>query len=338
MAKNGCIACNNSNIEAYLALLGYEIVKIVKKCAVISVKNTDDSKFVHYGVMNIETLEWVLEPQYHSYKNKNSLLQNNIIKAGFICMDLFKKIDDGTVDRHITIVDCTNGKIVIDNKRRRDLVITDKYIVTIKEVRDNHIFRCSFIDLKTRRHLDIRVNTHKLIWMQGMDVLPELSAPRWLGITNGYFKIPIYSDENLEFRIPKKWGKAYIYGTEYGIESELDVLRRELEDPLLIKITRVTKFNNKKLSEDSVYFWAAKSGINRKENQKENYIYYDRHGDVVGRRFRNLRLSEVDISNTLSKIIDSIENGETQINSDGIYEYKVNTTKDYQIALERGIN
>ena len=81
MAKNGCIACNNSNIEAYLALLGYEIVKIVKKCAVISVKNTDDSKFVHYGVMNIETLEWVLEPQYHSYKNKNSLLQNNIIKA-----------------------------------------------------------------------------------------------------------------------------------------------------------------------------------------------------------------------------------------------------------------
>lgn len=185
------------------------------------------------------------------------------------------------------------------------------------------MFRCSFVDLESMKFLDIRVNTFDLGWTHGIPILQDLSKQVCLGITMGYFKIPIYPAENLEFKIPKDWRESYVYATDYGIESEIDVLKRELEDPFLIKIQRVEEYNGKEIPEDEAYFWVAKPGTNQKADKKVNYIYYDRHGEVVGRRFRVMDSSETTISNTLSKIVDAIENGALKADDNGVYEYRI---------------
>lgn len=337
MTKNVDIAYKETEIEAYLSLLGYEVNVIKGKCALLSQNVQPMSDMCSRGIMNLETLEWIIEPIVYEFDSKKISIGRQLLENGFMSLKYMEKLNTGELAQYIDIVDCYSGEFVMRHKRRCRIETSDRYIITAKKLLGTSQFRCSFIDLSTRKHLDLRVNTYDLTWTQGMALLPELRTKRWLGATWGYFKIPIYADDNESFNIPKDWGKSFIYGTDYGIESEIDIMKRTLEDPMLIKVRRSVEIDDT-ITRAGVYFWISKPEMCRSRERTNNYTYYNSQGKVIGRRFRNMSKSEEKTADALSDIIDSIENGTTTMNKDGIYEYITDSNKKIRELQEVLLN
>lgn len=342
MVKYRTTLNNVKDIESYLALSGYKDIRIIGNCALMAVEITAKdipelsvfykSKRLVYGVMSLSDFHWIVNPEYLIEKD-TELVDNLLAEKGFVVLSKYRRVTNqyGTdvINRFITVVDVENEDIVMQNKRRSNVIATERYIITVKEVEKNSTFRCSFIDINTRKLLDTRVNTSEIFWAQGMTKLGELTCERYLGMCKGYAKIPTYGLWNREFNLPEGWGKAYIYVTDDGIESEMGLIKR-LYNPVLIRL--YTTDNSELDLDESVikqefYFWADKTD--------RNWNFYSRHWDIIGRKSRVMFESEKPISELLSKVIDAIEEGKLSQGLYGEYSYGLSTVEDYRTALKK---
>lgn len=141
MAKNVCIASNNCSrskeVEAYLSLLGYSVTEVIGKCAIVIKPIKSNVMFGLTGIIDIETLEWTVKPDTLANKLYNDI-DKQLKKVGLICLSSFERHsspkDAGEILRYITLVNYNTGKVIVNHKQRKEILICGKYIVLIKEI------------------------------------------------------------------------------------------------------------------------------------------------------------------------------------------------------------
>lgn len=326
---------NVTDVASYLNLIGYQCLKKIGNMMLVSrdeIKETGVGitvKVSNMGLIDLRDMSVFLDTTFllpSEIKNLNSDLFRALERRKFIA--LVKFVSDpahGRADRYLYIIDCENGCIVMNGRRRGEFCVRGDYIVTAKELRDKSRYRLSFVDMKTRKEWDVRIDTPTVykIFNSGKSVDDEYTD----GLCRHYLKIDLAHVTGLTptYQVLSHWGTRHIYLTREGLKFDTDIMTDSLDAiPIRFQLKTpecgdnnsgekliVNKVSYNKLTTN--YFWAYKDF--------RDWIFTDTCGRVIG-RYKYERMSDaseqtINACKFLCDAIDKIEGGTLEVEHTG---------------------
>lgn len=331
------IEAENSVTDAasYLNLIGYRCLRKIGNMMVVYRNEVKDTgiglrlNLSYMGLVDLRDMSVLMDTTYllpSELSNLNGDLFKALERRKFIA--LVKFVQDpshGSVDQYMYIVDCENGSIVMNGRRRGQITVCGDYIVTAKELRDKSKYRLSFVDMKTRKEWDVRIDTPTVykIFNSGKNVDAEYTD----GLCRHYLKIDLANVTGLTptYQVLNHWGTRHVYLTREGLKFDTDIMtdsldaipiRFQLKTPKNVAHTVDERLVVNKVSYSKLitnYFWAYKN--------LNDWIFTDTCGRVIGRykyeRMSNANAQTIEACKFLCDAIDKIESGTLEVEHTG---------------------
>lgn len=297
-----------NDVASYLNLIGYQCVKRIHNMMLVMQKTTVTTgvgigvPVTNYGLVDLRDMSVFFNLEYllPSETPISGGMFKYLADKGYVPLVKFESDPaNGRVDRYLSIVDCINGTVVMNGRRRGYLKVYGNYIVTAKELRDRSRYRMSFVDMIGRNELDVRVDLPSLnqIFNAGSEFDKEYSD----GLCRYYFKSEFGNVTGVtpRYEVPKHWGKRFIYLTSQGIRFDTDILTEDLDAiPIRFQLKTddsignnedgfgeslvINKTQYKKMT--STYFWVY--------SEFRDWVFLDSCGKTIG-RYKYDRLGDV---------------------------------------------